>query len=733
MLFRGLDGLEIRVHLSFTGTNLKSAATMKRENRINSLFEMATRSFWLAIAIPGILGPPHDANAGNVAAKQAQSFVSSIGVAGHLGEDVYSTSFTPLMQEMSNIGISNFRSCGTTPTLISQTQTIYNTYGIRTIVTMNPPTGILPNSTYWSGVTASETYPIVSYINALGPQVVAAIEMDNEIDNSYIYPNYQWYVGGVLGHLNNTSSSPYYWGKYIKAAIQDTGTALLANPATPNIPLMGPSLLTASDYSYVGNQSSYINMSNMHPYLDGYNPETIGWGSYYTGRYGLSDYKYGSIAGYTCQYCGWLQAPNEGWGTTEGGNSTATIVTGSSSTYGNWPITAHGKYIPRFYLTAFNHGSTLTCTYELIDTGTDPTNSQENYGLLYNNLSEKPAATALRNLISVLKDPGPPFVPQGLGYSLSGATTNVNSTLLQKRDGSFDLCLWLGVPCYNSPTGTSITVSSQNVTLNLTTPIASGTIYTLSDSGSQTATTATVTGTSGSQNISLAVDDHVMVVKLVPPSRDSLPLGGLELPRWAWSATASLSGSTAGYALDGENKGDTWSTGANQTSGQSYQMDFCSPQFFDSIAMDCPANDYPRGWAVYATNTPSQWGNPILTGSSTNPYTVINLNYEALARYLEIVQTGTASYPWTMNAIHFYAANFAANALYGSPVFARSGNTVTIVMQSYPGQGYQLQSAANLATWQSIGVSQQGTGSTLSLTDTNAISSRMFYRTVVRP
>lgn len=50
----------------------------------------------------------------------------------------------------------------------------------------------------------------------------------------------------------------------------------------------------------------------------------------------------------------------------------------------------------------------MTCLYELVDDRNDPNlfDTEANYGLLRNNLTEKPSYVALRNIIALLIDRG---------------------------------------------------------------------------------------------------------------------------------------------------------------------------------------------------------------------------------------------------------------------------------------------------------------------------------------
>ena len=67
---------------------------------------------------------------------------------------------------------------------------------------------------------------------------------------------------------------------------------------------------------------------------------------------------------------------------------------------------------------------------------------EHNFGLFDNDgKTMKPAGHAMANLIGLLADPGPAFQPGRLDFVVSG--DNVQTILLQKRDGEFWLALWL--------------------------------------------------------------------------------------------------------------------------------------------------------------------------------------------------------------------------------------------------------------------------------------------------
>src|SRR6185503_10740498 len=96
-----------------------------------------------------------------------------------------------------------------------------------------------------------------------------------------------------------------------------------------------------------------------------------------------------------------------------------------------------------------------TYLYEFADQGPDTSVREQNFGLIHYNMSEKPAYTAVKNLIDLVEEPGvTPFTPDGLNFSLSlsgaGDLSKVHHTLLEKSDDRFYLLLWQEVLSYDS-------------------------------------------------------------------------------------------------------------------------------------------------------------------------------------------------------------------------------------------------------------------------------------------
>lgn len=157
------------------------------------------------------------------------------------------------------------------------------------------------------------------------------------------------------------------------------------------------------------------------------------------------------------------------------------------------------KYANRLYLEYFLRGIHRTHLYNF---------SLDEWSLfLRRDGSVKPAYGAVRDFIQVLRDSGGSFSPKSLRYRLSGNTQDVKSVLLQKRDGTFYLVLWLNVLSVKSDYKDIET--ARSLTLNLGNRISQAKLY-----------LPTFNGTTpqkiyrNPQSISLSVPDHPLIVEL---------------------------------------------------------------------------------------------------------------------------------------------------------------------------------------------------------------------------
>jgi hypothetical protein len=137
-------------------------------------------------------------------------------------------------------------------------------------------------------------------------------------------------------------------------------------------------------------------------------------------------------------------------------------------------------------------------------------------------------------------------------------------------------------------------------------------------------------------------------------AQTSVPGDALITTGWVATASASGGGTTPGKALDG-NLTTRWTTGVPQANGQWFQVDMLQPQTFVKVVLnaDGAASDYPRAYQVYASNDPLNWGTAIATGNGTSSITQITIPQKT-ARYLKIVQTGSATNWWSIAELTVY-------------------------------------------------------------------------------
>lgn len=368
-------------------------------------------------------------------ARRADEFVDSIGVNTHLYYDssVYYQKYSALIKpKLLELGVRHIRD-GCTRNYngyMTRLKELKN-LGIRTTLVCDP-----------RYLTASSA---VSLVKEIGTDVVEAVQATNEYNLSG--------DGNWVNTLRN----------YQKQLWQ----GLKGSSATAGVKVYGPALSGGSAYIALGDMSGYQDYGTMNNYMSGRNPGNSGWGSD----------GYGSL--------GWnVRAAKKA----SVSKSVLTTETGYHSVFSTSdghrgiPDDVAGKYTPRIALEHFNYGIPRTFLYEFINVYNDPGSLYRNFGLLRNDGSQKPAYSALKNLLNLLKDPGSSFTTGSLDYVLGGNTANIHRTLLQKRDGRFYLILWKEVPGYNVDTKQYISVPSQKVSVTLNTYISKATIYIPNDS-----------------------------------------------------------------------------------------------------------------------------------------------------------------------------------------------------------------------------------------------------------
>ncbi len=264
-----------------------------------------------------------------------------------------------------------------------------------------------------------------------------------------------------------------------------------SDPVLERLPVVGPSFVDWANQRRLGDISRWLDQGNMHSYPSGREPDLD---SHLREQLGAAEVSSGS-------------KPVEA---TETGYHNAVNVPAS---FGHRPASekAAGVYMPRLYLDYFRRGIVRTFAYELIDEHPDPghVNSESSFGLLRNDLSEKPAFVSLKRLIALLRDPGPSFKPGRLRYTISGPSSDLRRLLLEKRDGSFYLALWQADSVWDPAKATPLDPAGRELRLELAQP-ARIELHRPNEGR------APVKRACGARSLRFQVSPSVSVVKIVP-------------------------------------------------------------------------------------------------------------------------------------------------------------------------------------------------------------------------
>jgi hypothetical protein len=264
--------------------------------------------------------------------------------------------------------------------------------------------------------------------------------------------------------------------------------------AAPALTIYGPAVTTSGAYAVLGDLSSVEDFGNMHDYMAGHNPGTSGWGS--SDQFGT----YGSLA--------WNIA------VAKQASVSRTLVateTGYSDTTGVTdyvPPATKGRYEMRLLLEHWLAGIPRTYFYELIDSTAD---TFIGYGLTNASGNPKPAYVAIQHLLAHLKDPGPAFTTTPLQYAV-GAPPSVQHVLLQKRNGTYELIVWVEASEWDPLSSTASAVSPQPVTLTFLKSPTSLTTTTIAGDGTLQQAALAISG--GKTTLNATSD--VQVIDITP-------------------------------------------------------------------------------------------------------------------------------------------------------------------------------------------------------------------------
>jgi hypothetical protein len=271
---------------------------------------------------------------------------------------------------------------------------------------------------------------------------------------------------------------------------------LAGNAKTSGLYRLGPSLAgtlpAPTELAAAWTDSaSRILIGNLHDYSGGTAPESAtggGWGI--------------SVQAAIDTYNQLLTPGTPIW-TTEIGFKTA----GSAAGHPAVTQRAAAKYILRSLLLHLELGIRRFYIYDLVDS------LGEFFGMVTAANVVKQQFTAVKSWIALMSDPGVSFSPGSLSYSVVGDQTNIKRMLFQKRNGRFYLAIWQAV---NSSSGTTDgTLADVESTARALTMITQTTWTTVNVYEPSFGVSTVATFSSVSQ-FAINVDDHVMLVEMIP-------------------------------------------------------------------------------------------------------------------------------------------------------------------------------------------------------------------------
>lgn len=455
-------------------------------------------------------------------ARSAGSFVDSIGVDTHTSysDTPYASQFATVRQRLVELGVRHVRE-DLAPQRPDQYERLNQlaAAGIRsTLILGDPNNGI-------GGLDA-----LIATLKGNLGGAVEAVEGPNEFDTR-----------GGSG-----------WAAGLAAYQQHLYGAVKSDPALSGLPVLGPSVVRKPNEEALGDISANLDYGNVHPYPNAAPPEQNV--PAYLSRAALNSGGKPVIATET------------GYNTALGSNDELLPVSEA----------AMATYVPRLYLEYFARGIVRTYDYELLDEWPNPglADPQASFGLLRNDLSPKPAFSALRNLISILQDPAG-GAAGALDYSVGGDRSDLHRVLLRKQDGSYYLALWRADSVWNQASRSDVEVPATRVTLDFDHEVAAAERFMPNASAGSLGPVAASGG-----RVSVAVGAQVVILRLTMGealegtgrlkfwvSRRSVPAG----------ATLAVGGRLPGQALGSQTvsiqrwqpQRETWQVvGRARTSGK---------------------------------------------------------------------------------------------------------------------------------------------------------------------
>ncbi|MEP6695489.1 MAG: hypothetical protein ABJA34_01275 [Pseudonocardiales bacterium] len=211
------------------------------------------------------------------------------------------------------------------------------------------------------------------------------------------------------------------WPQQVRRYQETLHNAVRGDPRMTGVVVVAPALSRRFHRAELGNLDPYVDWGNNHTYSHG--APTVG-------EYADERTKEATVSG------------GKPVVTTETGYTSAVRATDQKP-----PVTdaVAAVYIPRLFAAAFRSGTMRTFLYELLDERGEQglTDEEAHFGLLYSDLTPKPAYTSLQRLLGLVTDGDSTGVaPSSFSYSVGSAAADHHELLLSRRDGTLLLVMW---------------------------------------------------------------------------------------------------------------------------------------------------------------------------------------------------------------------------------------------------------------------------------------------------
>jgi hypothetical protein len=423
----------------------------------------------LALLLAAVVCGQAPAAAAPTPSRTADSFVGSIGVNTHFyySDTPYVEKFSLVKQRLAELGVRHVRENIAPNDRPDQYQRLRElaAMGVKADLIMGDPRNGISTLDHMLSVVKSELTGALD-----------AVEGPNEFN-----------AQGVTN-----------WIPKLREYQQHLYTAVKSDPSLAPLTVIGPSITNWTQAEELGDMSGMLDVGCAHPYTSK-PPETV-----VTESLERAAQTAGTKPAFT----------------TETGYHTALNYISGSEAF--MPVTeaAQAVYMPRVFLEHFRRGVARTYSYELLDQFPDSklNERESNFGLLRNDLSPKPAFTALRNTIGILKDSGSGFTPGSLDYSLEGNEEKLRQVLLQKSDGSYYLALWRASSVWDAVNKVPLNPGSSPISIKFNQPVSSVELYAPNVSSGPQASIANPSG-----RLSYEIGPQVQILRITPGAAAPAP------------------------------------------------------------------------------------------------------------------------------------------------------------------------------------------------------------------